>query len=148
MIAAEKWYEHQVRYQKYGLDMKPVQERMREQKPKQTGLAAVSVKEKLGIMLLTVFLGVLFIGFIATNAYAAKVQYDINELTQDSEVIRGNIENLNVNIKKETNIQVIEEKAMARLGMVYPSMSQVVYIQADTEPAGNFAMALKEQAYN
>lgn len=148
MIAAEKWYEQQVRYQKYGLDMKPVSERMKIQKPKAIGLAAVSAKEKLCMLLFTVFLGALFIAFISTTAYASKVQYDINTLTSDYNEIQGDIENLQVKIKSDTNIQIVEQKAISRLGMVYPTMNAVVYIQADAEPSGNFAMALKEQAYN
>ncbi|WP_130864328.1 cell division protein FtsL [Bacilliculturomica massiliensis] len=147
MIAAEKWYEQQVRYQKYGIDMKPVQERIRQEKPK-TGTAALSAKDKLRMLMLTVLFGALFIGFIAVTAYSAKIQYDINKMMEDSKVLQGEIQNLDVKIKSATNIQIIEEKAVARLGMVYPSMSEVIYIQADTEPAGNFAMALKEQAYN
>ena len=147
MIAAEKWYENQARYRKYGLDMKPVENRVKEERPK-TAALSVSGKDRLCMLLATVLLGAVFVGFIAATAYSAKIQYDINRLNSESNVILGEIENLNVNIKTASNIQIIEEKAVSRLGMVYPQMRSVVFISGETEPNKDFALALKQQAYN
>ena len=98
--------------------------------------------------MLTVFMGILFVGVISATAYSAKVQYDINRLAKETDTLQGEIENLNVQLKSATNIQIVEEKAMSRLGMVYPKMSQVIFIEEKAEPKQGFALALKQQAYN
>ena len=55
MIAAEKWYEYQENYQKYGFDMKPERPRKPKRKPKST----ITAKDKLRILVFTLVLGVL-----------------------------------------------------------------------------------------
>ena len=144
MMTAEKWYEYQDSYVRYGLDMKPQQEKVKREKP----VSSVTAKDKFRLILLTVFLGVLCVGVIITSAYAAQLKYDINTIIQENAVIEGEIQNLNVSIKKETNIATIEEKAMNELGMVYPYGNQVVYMNEQEEIATDFAMLLKERAYN
>lgn len=146
MIAAEKWYAYQESYKKYGLDMQPAEEkRIREREEKE---AVISVQDRLRLLVLIVILGVVFVTFVAATAYSAKIQYSINSITAKSEEIQGEIENLNVKIKSATNIQTVEEKAVS-MGMVYPQVNEYVYIDGqEREPIRDFALALKEQAYN
>lgn len=148
MIAAEKWYENQVRYQKYGLDMRPASEMERTQRTKPAGAAAISWKEKAGLMLLIFVIGLLLLGTIATTAYASKIQYDINKLTAQSDALEGEIENLKVEIESAANIRTVEQKATERLGMVYPAAYEMVYLREDGDAGENFAAMLKQQAYN
>lgn len=61
---------------------------------------------------------------------------------------RVKIDNLNVAIKKESNIAIIEEKATSELGMIYPQGSQIVRLGEKKVEVSDFAMTLKEQAYN
>ena len=144
MIPAEKWYEYQESYKKYGFDMKPRETKVNKQKPK----AVISAKDKTRLIMLIVFLGTLCIGIIVSTAYAAKLQYDINTILNENNILQGEIYNLNVAIKKESNIAIIEEKATSELGMIYPQGSQIVRLGEKKVEVSDFAMTLKEQAYN
>ncbi len=144
MIPAEKWYEYQESYKKYGFDMKPRETKVNKRKPK----AVISAKDKTRLIMLIVFLGTLCIGIIVSTAYAAKLQYDINTILNENNILQGEIDNLNVAIKKESNIAIIEEKATSELGMIYPQGSQIVRLGEKKVEVSDFAMTLKEQAYN
>jgi len=93
-------------------------------------------------------MGALCVGLILATAYAASIKFNINSLAKENAVIQGEIENLNVKIESANNIQVIEAKATAELGMVYPASSQFVFIDENKETVKDFALVLKEQAYN
>ena len=144
MIPAEQWYEYQESYKKYGFDMKPRETKVNKQKPK----AVISAKDKTRLIMLIVFLGTLCIGIIVSTAYAAKLQYDINTILNENNILQGEIDNLNIAIKKESNIAIIEEKATSELGMIYPQGSQIVRLGEKKVEVSDFAMTLKEQAYN
>ena len=147
MMAAEKWYEYQDSYKRYGLDMRPKTERKVNIKAK-SAKSAISAKERFRLLLLTVFVGALCIGLILSTAYAASVKYHINTMTKENQVLQGEIENLNVKIESASNIQIVEARAAAELGMVSPGPDQIVYINGAGEPVKDFALVLKEQAYN
>lgn len=146
MMAAEKWYEYQDSYKRYGLDMKP-QTVKKEIRSKRSS-AVINAKDKFRLLLLTAFVGVLCIGLILSTAYAASIQYHINTMIKENRVIQGEIENLNVKIESASNIQIVEAKASAELGMVYPVAEQLVFIGGSMETVKDFALVLKEQAYN
>ncbi len=146
MIAAEKWHEYEESYRKYGLDMKPRKNRIRREEQQKS--SAVSAKDRFRLLLLMIFIGVLGVAVIISAAYSAQLKYDINTLISENAVIEGEIGNLNVALKKETNIAVIEKRAMEELGMTYPYGSQIVYLGGEKEIGSEFAMLLKEQAYN
>lgn len=147
MMAAEKWYEYQDSYKRYGFDMKPRTQKKEtiQSKGSNTGINA---KDKYRLLLLTVFVGVLCIGVILTTAYAASVKYHINTMIKENEVLQGEIENLNVKIESASNIQIVESKATTELGMTYPTPEQLVYIDGTQQKVKDFALVLKEQAYN
>ncbi|MBR0597071.1 hypothetical protein [Sinanaerobacter chloroacetimidivorans] len=147
MMAAEQWYEYQDSYKRYGLDMKPKTEKKNITKVKNTS-SKLSAKDRFRLLLLTVFMGALCVGLILATAYAASIKFNINSLAKENAVIQGEIENLNVKIESANNIQVIEAKATAELGMVYPASSQFVFIDENKETVKDFALVLKEQAYN
>ncbi len=147
MIAAEKWYEHQENYHKYGLDMRPTKKKNTKVEKTSTS-PSITLREKCQIMILAVVVAVLSVGLIASTAYSAKIKYNINKLVKESAVIEGEIENLNVKIKSQSHIQIIEEKAKVQLGMVYPALNQYVYIDKEEVPIKDFALALKQEAYN
>ena len=144
MIAAEKWYEYQENYQKYGFDMKPKQPRKKVKKNKNR----VTAKDKVRLMALTVVVGVVCIGLIITTAFAASIKYTTNRIIEENNALEAEIENLNVKIYSSNNIEAIEQKAMKELGMTYPSSNQIVYLSKGEKPDKGFAATLKEQAYN
>lgn len=144
MIAAEKWYEYQENYQKYGFDMKPKEPRKKIKKPK----PGISAKDKVRLLVLTVIVGVLCISLIVTTALAASIKYETNKVIKENNAIQAEIENLNVKIYSSNNIEAIEKVATKKLGMVYPSSKKIVYLKKDEKPDKGFAATLKEEAYN
>ncbi len=147
MMAAEKWYEYQDSYKRYGLDMKPRTVKKENIKSRNSN-TGINAKDKFRLLMLTVFVGVLCVGLILSTAYAASVKYHINTLIKENQVIQGEIENLNVKIESASNIQIVEEKATTELGMIYPAPEQLVFIDGSQETVKDFALVLKEQAYN
>ncbi len=147
MLAAEKWYEYQTSYHKYGLDMKPEEpKRKKVKKEKKDSGVVVSTKDKLRMVLLTVFAGALCVCLILTTAYSAKVKYGTNNILKENDVLQGEIENLNVEIKSQSNIKTIEDKALNQMGMIYPDISSYVRV-GGVETPKDFALALKQQAF-
>jgi len=146
MLAAEKWYEYQTNYKKYGLEMRPAEAKPRESSRRTKSV--LNTKDKARLMLLTVFAGFLCICLIITAAYSAQVKYNINGLLAQADAVQGEIENLNVAIKSAVSITVIEEKAINQLGMVYPSVDQILYLDSDSNNIKDFDQTLKEIAYN
>lgn len=145
MIAAEQWHEQQCRYQKYGIDMKPrtaVKPRTQEAAVKWK----VTKKDKAMLLTCTMLAGMLCVCMILVSAYATSINYRINAVSQQNLTLQGEIENLNVKIQAENNLAAIEQKAMA-IGMVYPSPSQFVFMEKDTNEIKDFALLLKEHAY-
>lgn len=144
MIEAQKWYEYQENYQKYGFDMKPQRPRRPKRKPKST----ITAKDKMRLLALTIVTGVICIGLIITTAYAASIKYDTNQLIKANNALEAEIENLNVQIYSVNNIEAIEKKATKKLGMKYPSSKKIVYLTEDDMPDKGFANTLRKQAYN
>lgn len=144
MIAAEKWYEYQENYQKYGLDMKPKEPRRKPKRQK----SRITAKDKARLLVLTVIVGVLCIGLIITTAFAASIKYETNQLMEKNHALEAEIENLNVKLYSSSNIEALEKKAVGELGMVYPSSKQRVYLTKGEKPDDGFAEAMRKQAYN
>lgn len=146
MMAADKWYEYQTSYQKYGLEMKPSQCRDIEL-PKQAK-SMMSAKDKSRLLGLTVIVGLLCIALIVMAAYSAQVKYNINGVLSSTDSLQGEIENLSVELNAASNITTVEEKAKTRLGMVYPTADQITYLDAQEDQITGFAQTLKKIAYN
>jgi cell division protein FtsL len=147
MMAAEKWYEYQECYRKYGLDMRPKCVSKKDEIKKPSGLR-ISAKDKARLLLLTLFAGLLCICLIITAAYSTKIKFNTNAILAQADEVQGEIENLNVAIKSATNISIIEEKAMNELGMVYPEITQIAFIEAGSNTMPDFALTLKQLAFN
>ena len=150
MIAAERWYEYQKNYQKYGLDMKPQTEREeRSRRRRSAKKPSISAGEgKKAALSLVMIAGIAMIMLIIITAYSANLQYNINSMLKENRALAGEIENLQVKVYSANNIEYVESKATGELGMVYPSESSKVYITNDDIPEEGFADMLREKAYN
>mgnify|MGYP004643382477 FL=1 len=150
MIAAERWYEYQKNYQKYGLDMKPQPEREeRSRRRRSAKKPAISAGEgKKAALSLVMIAGIAMIMLIIITAYSANLQYNINSMLKENRALAGEIENLQVKVYSANNIEYVESKATGELGMVYPSESSKVYITNDDIPEEGVADMLREKAYN
>ncbi|MBR6014532.1 MAG: hypothetical protein IK059_00455 [Firmicutes bacterium] len=149
MFAAEKWYEYEENYIKYGIDLDADRDYKRERKKaKKAKRHIASAKDRKRAMMYVIVLATVCIGVVIAGAYAASLKYQINSLIASNTEIEKDIETLNVEIKTANNISTIEERALTELGMVYPSTGEIVYVMGEEEPATEFAMLMKDQAYN
>lgn len=92
--------------------------------------------------------GILCIIMVVLTAYSAELKCDNNSLVCENEALQGEIDTLTVKIKSANNIEHIEAYAIEKLGMVYPEHGECVYLDQEAAPDANFAMSLKQQAYN
>ncbi len=146
MMAAEKWYEYQKSYKRYGLDMKPA-DSIEEERTARSACSSISTKDKLRMFALILFAGVIGICLIIIAAYSAQIKFDTNFILAEADAVQGEIENLNVALKSAGSISVIEEKAINELGMIYPGIDQIAFVTADAKTDSEFAMTLKQLAY-
>ncbi len=150
MMEAEKWYEFQREYQKYGIDMKPA--RQRPKRRKRTIVIDPEIRNRVAsrkLAFATVAIaGILCIFMIMVTAFCASVQYDINQMTKENQAVQGEIENLEAQYYGVSNIGVIENTATKQLGMKYPSEKKRVYLYSDDVPENGFAAVLRDKAFN
>lgn len=95
-----------------------------------------------------ILIGLICIFIVVLTAYATELRVDNNKLISDINILQGEIDTLNVQIKQANNIERIEQVAVQQLGMVYPDGDQCVYISREDAPSGNLAMLIKENAYS
>jgi len=105
-------------------------------------------QEKKRILGGAIVIGLICIMMVVFAAYGAELRCENNDLMAANEALQGEIDTLNVKIKSANNIDHIESVATKKLGMVYPSEGECVYVSGEDAPEGNFAMVIKEQAYN
>ena len=105
-------------------------------------------QEKKRILTGAILIGLICIMMVVLAAYGAELRCENNELMSANEALQGEIDTLSVKIKSANNIEHIENVASNKLGMVYPSEGECVYISCEAAPEGNFAMVIKEQAYD
>ncbi|MBQ8564188.1 MAG: hypothetical protein IJ443_09925 [Firmicutes bacterium] len=108
------------------------------------GLTLQELHQLIGI---AVLVGVLLIGLLVVNAYAASVQCSINDLTKANIALEDEIDTLNMKIYSSTSIEQIESYAMDELKMRYPTSSQCIYIEEDAVLMDNFASVIRQRAY-
>lgn len=152
MLTAEKWYEGQKAYNRYGIDMQPA--RRREISASKSVMAAqrkvtgLSIADKKRILFLIIVAGILGIGIIIAGAYAATINYENNQIRDEINALQGEVESLEIEIHGVNNLAAIESKAKD-MGMVYAQGSKyVVLSEKDVEKKENFAGMLKKEAYN
>ena len=107
MIDAERWYEYQKNYQKYGFDMKPRPEpeleprRHRKRRVKKVAVPFGNGKKiAFSAVLVT---GIIMIMLIIVTAYAANIRYDINTMIKENNALTGEIENLQAKLYSTNN---------------------------------------------
>ncbi len=101
---------------------------------------------KVKILILILIACAFCVGLVYLNALSSKLQYDINSINNKITEASWQIRNLEVSVKRQTNITNLEAKAAA-IGMVYPGFSDIVYLRGETPKVQDFAVALKENIY-
>lgn len=148
MIAPERWYEYEKKYQRYGFDMKPESELSARRKRNVKKPKRPSINGRKTALLMVLAIGFAMIMLIIITAYSANIRYDINTVIKENNVIMGEIENLQVKVYSANNIAYLEKKATGDLGMVYPNAKKRVYISSDEVPEKGFADIIRQKAYN
>ena len=150
MIEAEKWYEYERDYQRYGIDMKP--ERVKPVKRRKRLVINPDARNKAETAKLAFsavgILGLLAVISIVITAFCAGLQYDINQTVKDNAVLQGEIENLQAELYTAGNIEKVESTATGALGMKYASEKKRVYVYSDDVPSEGFYALIREKAYN
>ena len=100
-----------------------------------------------------ILMGILVIGFLCIllvimTAYAAEIRCENNDLISGNEALQSEVETLQIKIKTESNIEYIEKVAKERLGMVYPTQEDCVYLKESDTPQKNFSAVIKHAVYN
>lgn len=108
----------------------------------------MGAQNKKRVLMSIVAIGLVCIIMVVISAYSAELRCENNDLISSNEVLQGEIDTLNVKIESANNIDHIEHVATKKLGMVYPKEGECVYVSESDAPQQNFAMVIKEQAYN
>lgn len=128
MIAADEWHKYQESYVKYGIDLEPEKERPKRE-PAKEPIIKVTAKEKGNILLVIAAIGICCIAIIFMQACASSINYSINALNQEINVLEGDIDNLNVQLNSCSGLDYVEDYAASQLGMIYPSNDQYIYVK-------------------
>lgn len=108
----------------------------------------ISSQDKMKIITSILIIGVLCVALVIMVAHVGNVTYHLNTTMKENAVIEGEIENLKIKIQEASKIEVIEQRAIEQLGMIYPDASQFVYPNQNEKPPEGFAQLLKVEAYN
>ncbi len=143
MMPAEQWYEYQKVYKKHGINMKPKTEKMKKLK-KET--ADMSLREKITWITLLLVAGLLLVSIVELSNHSDNFQYSINKMEKENMSLLSEIENLNIELNKANNIEIIEKKAEVDLGMIKAKTFE--YIEEEKPISKEFAMLLRREAHN
>ncbi len=105
-----------------------------------------NTRSKIRILFLVLAICAFCVCLVYLNATSSKLQYEINSLNNKITEASWDVRNLEVSVKKQTNITNLEAKA-AEIGMVFPGFKDIVYLRGDTPEVQDFAIALKENIY-
>ncbi len=84
-------------------------------------------KKRDEILLVIAAIGICCIVIIFLQACASSINYSINTLNQEINVLEGDIDNLHVQLNSASGLDYVEEYATEQLGMIYPDSGQYVY---------------------
>ncbi len=108
----------------------------------------MSVKDKGTIIAAIVIIGFIFISMVVLTAYAAELRCENNELIAGNKTLRGEVDTLSIKIKSSNSVANIEKEAKSKLGMVYPTSKNCIYLKNSDLPKDNFSAVIRKAAYN
>lgn len=142
MVAAEKRYYYDER-----LFQNETRQNESTETKKQKKLI-LSQAKKIRLIMSLFLIGSICVVMITTTAYASQVKYNIFSINKEVKTLEGDVDNLNLQIERQCNLSVVENRALNELGMVYPSTDQIVFLDNTSENTKNLASALKQEAFN
>lgn len=129
MIAADEWHRYQESYVRYGINLEPEKEKPKRE-PEKKPVLRVTAKDKSNILMLIAVIGICCIAIIFMQACASDIDYSINSLNQQIDVLEGDIDNLNVQLNSASGLDYVESYAAEHLGMMYPTHDQYIYVES------------------
>ena len=93
-------------------------------------------------------IGFICIAMVVMTAYAAELRCENNALIAKNKVLQGEVDTLGIKINTANNIEQIEKVAKEKLGMIYPTSENCVYLSEEDAPKHNFAAVIRKEAYN
>ena len=108
----------------------------------------LSKAKKVRLIMSLFLVGSICVAMITTTAYASSVKYNIFSINKEIKMLEGDVDSLNLQIERQSNLNVLENRAITELGMIYPDTSQIVFLDNTSKESKDFASALKQQAFN
>ena len=105
-----------------------------------------TARSKIKILILILVICAFCVVLVYMNAWSSKLQYEINSINNQITEATWDMRNLEVSVKKQTNITNLEAKA-TEIGMVYPGFKDIVSLRGDPPQVQDFALPLKENVY-
>lgn len=143
-----QWFDFEAAYREHGLapeqQPKPAAE-IHTRPVKQR--SSFTARDKKTALLLVVVIGIAGILSIISAAFSATLKYEINNLTYENQVLENEIADTDIRLQTANSITNLEKKAKKKLGMKYPSSSQIVYVN-EIETPGDLASVVSDQTNN
>lgn len=108
----------------------------------------MGVVERKRILKVAIIIGIICIGMVVMKAFAAEIMCENNEMIAQNKILQSEVDTLSIKIKTVSSVEHIEKMAKSKLGMVYPTSENCVYLKDDDRPQGSFATVIRSNIYN
>lgn len=85
---------------------------------------------------------------VGMRAYCAYMQHANNVLVRENAYLQAEIDSLNSSLSEENKVTRIEEAAIEKYGMVFPTSENCIKLGAPEDEGGSLAQVIKSEAYN
>ena len=85
---------------------------------------------------------------VGMRAYCAYMQHANNQLVKENAYLQAEIDSLNSSLSEEAKVTKIEEVAVDKYGMVFPTAENTINLGAAEDEGSSLAQAIRSEAYN
>ncbi len=85
---------------------------------------------------------------VGMRAYCAYMQHANNVLIQENAYLQAEIDSLNSSLSEENKVTRIEEVAIDKYGMVFPTSENCINLGTSEDKDESLAQVIKSEAYN
>ncbi len=105
------------------------------------------LKGKTGVVIVLLLIAALCMSIVGMTAHITTLQYDINNINNKISAAQWEQRNLEAKIKSSNTLASLEYSA-EDLGLIHPTFDQIIYLDTTENTVPDFALALREIAYN
>lgn len=84
---------------------------------------------------------------VGMRAYCAYMQHANNELIKENAYLQAEIDSLNSSLSEEVKVTKIEEVAINKYGMVFPTADNTINLGTADDTEKSLAQAIRNEAY-